>query len=242
MTLLSGETEVFAGADSDACVVVSLAKRRPRLTPDRREALAQSTMSTFADLTRAGWVLSTRQMFTGADEGPWVYATGFAHDVDIVGVLEAPTKDAALNGIDAIEGAGWAELFTTEWLTGPREFVPAPSPVATDVGRDWGFVALWEWNDAWQQATAAQRREYDIECDVAFTADLDAGINIAGRHRLDWASPWHHLGLWESATFTAIDAAMREHERVADFKYTTSRHYIGRRVPLTQALGGAEYV
>jgi hypothetical protein len=241
MTLLTGETEVFAGADGQACVVVSLARGRPALDHDRRAPLTASIVDACGALSRAGWVMSTHQLFTGVEEGPWVYSTGFAHDIDIVGVFEAPSKSAALAGIDAIEDAGWAEMFVSEWLTGPREFAPAPSPANTPMDRDWGFVALWKWNDAWQRASKAQRAEYDIECDVAFAADLGAGINIAGRHRLDWASPWHHLGVWESPTYAAIDTAMCEHERVADFKFTTSRHYIGRRVPLIQALGGAPH-
>jgi hypothetical protein len=176
-------------------------------------------------------------MFTGSADGAWVYATGFAHDADIVGAFEAPSVGAALAGTVSLESAGWAELFTTEWLIGPREFAPVPSQSQIGSDSSWGFLALWQWNDAWQQATQAQRREYDAECDVAFTADLNAGINIAGRHRLDWATGWHHLGMWESSSFTAVDAAMREHERVADFKFTTSRHYIGRRVRLADVLG-----
>jgi len=34
----------------------------------------------------------------------------------------------------------------------------------------WGFLALWEWNDAWTAATRAERRAYDEQCDVAFRA------------------------------------------------------------------------
>ncbi len=103
-------------------------------------------------------------------------------------------------------------------------------------GREWGFLALWEWNDAWAAATAAQRREYDAECDVAFAGDVALDIAIAGRHRLDWASSWHHLGIWEAPSIAAIDAAMRGHEHAADFKFTTSRHFIGRRRPLADLI------
>ena len=238
MTLLTGETEVFTGAGGDTCAVVSLARRRPGTSSRRREVLATSILAATNALADAGWVLSMREMFTSVHEGPWVYSTGFAHDVDVVSAFEAPSKAAALEGIGRLEDAGWGEFFVTDWLTGPREFAPAPSSSESGPDRDWGFMALWRWNDAWQQATPAERAEYDIECDVAFAADLEAGINIAGRHRLDWATEWHHLGLWESPSFEAVDKAMHHHERVADFKFTTSRHYIGRRVPLTQVLKG----
>ena len=101
-------------------------------------------------------------------------------------------------------------------------------------GRDhsWGFLALWEWNDAWSAATKAERRAYDEECDVAFKGDVALGINIAGRHRLDWASRWHHAGLWEAPSLGSVDLAMQGHEAAADFKFTTSRHYVGRLRPL----------
>jgi hypothetical protein len=96
----------------------------------------------------------------------------------------------------------------------------------------WGFLALWEWNDAWSAATKAERRAYDEECDVAFKGDVALGINIAGRHRLDWASRWHHAGLWEASSLGSVDLAMQGHEAAADFKFTTSRHYVGRLRPL----------
>jgi len=143
---------------------------------------------------------------------------------------------AALNGSVALESAGWARLFHTEWLIGPRDFAPPATAQAAQHG--WGFLALWEWNDAWQAATADQRREYDADCDIAFAADLRAGVTIAGRHRLDWASSWHHLGVWEVADPAQLNEAMLEHERVADFKFTTSRHYIGRKRPIAELMEG----
>ena len=87
-------------------------------------------------------------------------------------------------------------------------------------------------NDAWSAATKAERRTYDEECDVAFKGDAALGINIAGRHRLDWASRWHHAGLWEAPSLNSVDIAMQGHEAAADFKFTTSRHYVGRLRPL----------
>ncbi len=167
---------------------------------------------------------------------PTAYDTGFAHDAAFGGMFEAPSIAAAMAGTIALEQAGWGRLFATEWLLGPREFA-AVHGAQTTADRPWGFLALWEWNDAWSAATPAERREYDAECDVAFASDLASGIDIAGRHRLDWSSRWHHLGAWEAESADSIDRAMREHERAADFKFTTSRHYIGRRSPLLALIG-----
>jgi hypothetical protein len=66
------------------------------------------------------------------------------------------------------------------------------------------------------------------ESDVAFKGDIARGINIAGRHRLDWASRWHHAGLWEAPSLGSVDIAMQGHEAAVDFKFTTWRHYVGR--------------
>lgn len=117
----------------------------------------------------------------------------------------------------------------------PREFASVRGAAVPDA-RDWGFLALWEWNDAWCAASQERRTEYDAECDVAFQGDLALGIDIAGRHRLDWAHRWHHLGIWHAPSLEAINRAMAGHERAADFRFTTSRHYVGRIVPLVDLL------
>jgi hypothetical protein len=236
MTLLSPETNVFAGASDGRCVVIFLAAGRPRSAAGNHGDRAASVLSACEELANEGWLLSAREMFTGDKDGPYVYETGFAHDVDIAGVFEAPTLPSALTGISHLESAGWESLYKTQWLIGPREFAPVRGS-ADGMEPSWGFLALWQWNDAWQQASSDSRREYDEECDRAFSADLKSGINIAGRHRLDWASQWDHLGLWEATNLDVISDAMREHERVADFKYTTSRHYIGKRARLATVLG-----
>jgi hypothetical protein len=239
VTLLTAETEVFRAGDTSTCGVVFLARRRACLAADNRESARHRLAEELRSLSTAGWVLSARAMFGSQDSQAWAYDSGFAHDVDVVGVFDAPSTSAALAGIAALESAGWAELFSTEWIVGPREFMPVMSGQRGSAST-WGFLALWEWNDAWQAATPEERQEYDRECDVAFQADLASGINIAGRHRLDWASSWHHLGVWESDDLRTIDTAMREHERVADFKFTTSRHFIGRRRPLLDLLGATD--
>lgn len=237
MTSVAAPTDVFSEEVRDACAVVFIANVRRRIRSQRQEKLVEQLAHTLDELGNAGWSLSARQMWTDESDGPWAYATGFAHDTDIVGVFEAPTIAVALEGIDTLEDAGWSEMLTTEWILGPRDFAPVPSPGMSSHGAVWGFVALWQWNDAWQRASAADRRGYDADCDVAFADDIDAGISIAGRHRLDHVSAWHQLGVWESPTFAAVQTAMDEHERVADFKFTTSRHYIGRRARLVELLG-----
>jgi hypothetical protein len=233
MTLLTEATDVFAAAERNGhCIVAFIAKRQPQANgPSAREQSLRLT-----DLLRAlqaeGWLMSVRAMFepNGAAEAS-AFDCGFAHDVDMMGAFEAPSLAAALAGTVRLERAGWARLFATEWLLGPREFSPVRGR-GERTDHSWGFLALWEWNDAWSAATKAERRAYDEECDVAFSGDLALGINIAGRHRLDWASRWHHAGLWEAPSLASIDFAMRGHEAAADFKFTTSRHYVGRLRPL----------
>ena len=243
MTLLTEATEVFAPADTGGRWVVAFLVRRQKVAAGAFGAREQAAI---ADVLRAfaqeGWRLSVRAMFDpslGAEAA--AYDTGFAHAVDFAGAFEAPSLAAGLAGTIRLERAGWSRRFATEWLLGPREFATVGADAAAS-GHDWGFLALWEWNDAWAAATAQQRRDYDQDCDVAFAGDLALGIAIAGRHRLDWASSWHHLGVWEAASPAVIDAAMRGHERADDFRFTTSRHLIGRRRTLADLIaadGGA---
>lgn len=243
MTLLTNPTDVFAAADTTAsCVVAFFARRQPLPTG----AFGQRERNAIANVLRAlhakDWKLSVRAMFDpAADPEPAAFETGFAHAADIAGAFEAPSIATALEGTVQLEQAGWSRRFATEWLLGPREFATVGGD-GDGTGHPWGFLALWEWNDAWAAATPAERRAYDAECDAAFAGDLALDIAIAGRHRLDWASSWHHLGIWETPSLAAIDKAMRGHERAADFKFTTSRHLIGRRRPLAELLaldGGA---
>lgn len=234
MTLLSGETDVFSEAGDGRCAVAFLARRRYPSRTVGDEAVA-GVMSSLSRLAEEGWRLSVAEMF-GRSAHPSAYDTGAAHDVDLAGVFEAPDTASALTGSVTLEAAGWDRLFSTEWLIGPREFEPVTGSDAAPEAHRWGFLAFWEWNDAWQAATPQQRHEYDLECDVAFDTDLRTGINIAGRHRLDWAGGWHHLGVWEVPAFPVVEEAMRVHERVADFKFTTSRHYAGRLTSIADFL------
>ncbi len=244
MTLLTGETEVFSSQPvaSSRCVLAFLAKRHA----DGGETLYHAQdhrrlMVLFEQLQREGWLLSFRSMFTPDEASPAVAMDcGFAHPWDIAGAFEAPTLTAAITGSVRIEQAGWARLFVTEWLIGPREFATV-NGTGPNIDRQWGFMAFWEWNDAWCEATPAQRQEYDLECDVAFKGDLALNVNIAGRHRLDWAHGWHHLGIWEIAAPEVADSAITGHEEAADFMFTTSRHVIGKLRPLAELLSPATH-
>ncbi|MFE2378752.1 hypothetical protein [Streptomyces sp. NPDC059398] len=248
MSLLSEETDVFEAAPGQRCAVMFLARwRTPRPADPGR--IADALGEECAALQEDGWRLSVDRILAGdvAETGdggqqspvgdvPTVYEAGFSHDVDIVGMFEAPSPTAALAGTVRLERAGWDRALRTEWLLGPREFLPVAGSASSPERDRWAFFALWKWNSAWQAATAQERRAYDLECDVAFASDVRGGAAIAGRHRLDGASQWDHIGVWRVPGVEMVDAAMREHARVADFKFTTSRHYIGRRTPLDDAL------
>jgi hypothetical protein len=233
VTLLTEATEVFAAAEpSGRCLVAFIAKRQPLARGLFGREQSRRIKDLLQTLKAEGWVTSIRAMFEpDATAEASVFDVGFAHDADMVGAFEAPSLSAALAGTVRLERAGWACRFGTEWLLGPREFSPVQGR-GERMDRSWGFLALWEWNDAWSAATKAERHAYDEECDVAFNGDLELGINIAGRHRLDWASRWHHAGLWEAPSLGSVDLAMQGHEAAADFKFTTSRHYVGRLRPL----------
>ena len=236
MSALTGDTEVFThGEASGRCVVMFLSRRQDEWRRHCSDATAASLADTLTALGAEGWRLSIRGMFDPRDSKPTALDTGFAHDVDMAGVFEAPSLTAAVAGTVRLERAGWERYFATEWLIGPREFATVNGAGGAH-SRPWGFLALWEWNDAWAAATPATRAEYDLECDVAFKGDLALGINIAGRHRLDWAHSWHHLGAWEAASPEAIDKAITGHEHARDFMFTTSRHLVGPVRPITHFL------
>lgn len=196
--------------------------------------LGTSVRAVLELLEAEGWQLSVQEMLSGHAGSAQGYDISASSKMDLAGLFDAPSVGDALSGIDRLERAGWGELLATRWLIGPREFSPVGS---AHPDASWGFVALWQWNDAWCEATLDERLAYDAECDVAFRADLEAGIAISGRHRVDLTSPWHQLAVWDAPSFQAVAEAMAEHERVADFKFTTSRHFVGQRRPLAELLG-----
>ncbi|WP_319567576.1 hypothetical protein [Cohaesibacter marisflavi] len=234
MSALTGDTDVFTaeGADRARACVLFLATRQDDL-PGIYDASHEAAINGVLDeLVAEGWIVSQRCVFDPeAPNVPMGIDTGFTHSHDLAGVFEAPSLDAALAGTVRLEKAGWVRAFKTEWLIGLREFSPVFGKGAHS-DHEWAFLALWEWNDQWCEATVAERNDYDLECDEAFKGDLDHEVNISGRMRFDIAHHWHHLGYWEIAGPDVADSAIRGHERVADFKFTTSRHIVGRIRPL----------
>ncbi len=229
-------TDIFDVDAVEESVVLMLCRRRHQIRGATARRAADSVVAALDTLRGEGWSTSVAEMF--GDNGPAeVYETGFAHDIDVILAFEAPTMPAAYGGVDRLERAGWSRLFRTEWIIGRREFKPVPSTKGRDAAAPWNMFALWEWNDAWQAATPEERREYDLDCDRAFRSDIDSGVSIAGRHRLDAQSTWHHLGLWEAPTFDHITKGIAVHEEVADLMFTTSRHYVGRRRPAADYFG-----
>lgn len=239
MTSLTGDTDVFSTADTGASPKASLmfvAYRQDQLPDVYTELHRQAIAAVLDELATEGWTLALRKVFDpDAPNTPMGIDTGFAHEHDMAGVFEAPSLEAALAGTVRLEKAGWARAFRTEWMMGVKEFAPVLGRGAR-TNQEWVFLALWEWNDQWSEASPQERTEYDLECDIAFKGDLDHGVNIAGRHRMDWSHHWHHLGAWEIGDPDIADSAIRGHETVADFKFTTSRHIVGRLTPLIELI------
>lgn len=194
-----------------------------------RRALVRGITPELARLERAGWRMSAPAITGHGAAGASVYRAGAFHDVDLFGLFEAPSLNEALDGIGALEAAGWGRLAATEWLVGPRDLPPTP---VTERGEaTLGFLALWNWNDAWHAATPQERRAYDAECDVAFAADTRLGADQVGRFATSLTSGWDHVSLWELADAETLAVSMGYHERARDFMFTTSSHYIGRAIP-----------
>lgn len=236
MSLIPGTTSVLsADRGGSACALIFLARTKPASSRAYGQSHASEITKVLHELASEGWLLSVRQMLDPSEQEASVFDTGFAHDIDFSGVFEAPSTSAALEGSVRLEQAGWNRRFSTEWMVGPRELATVKG-VGDPIERPWGFVAFWEWNDARTAATPDERRKNDADCDIAFQADLDANINMTGRHRMDWMHSWQHMSVWEAASPELVDHAMYLHERVLDFRFTTSRHYLGKRRPLADFL------
>ncbi len=187
----------------------------------------------FAHLGGERWAPS---LFDGPGGAPWrplVYDTSAFSDVDAIVCVETTDLARAIAGVDRLEATSWSECFETEWIFGRREFEPiGPLDPAAPVG----FIALWQWTDEWAAMSPAARREYDDQCDIAFAEDINLGIAISGRHRCDLNSTWHHFAIWHAADIEKVNLAMANHEAVADFRLTLSRHFIGSITPFEEFL------
>ena len=116
----------------------------------------------------------------------------------------------------------------TQWIVGPRDLPPSLGEGPFERGL--GFLALWDWNDAWHSATPEERAVYDRDCDVAFAYDVELGIDIFGRFDTAGTSDWDHAALWEVPDLLTLTEAMHGHEIQDDFMFTTSYHLIGRPI------------
>jgi hypothetical protein len=90
MTLLTEATDVFAAAvTSGRCLVAFAAKRQPLASGVFGDDQARRLKACLQTLQAEGWMMSVRAMFEPDAPGePYVFDTGFAHDVDIVGAFE----------------------------------------------------------------------------------------------------------------------------------------------------------
>jgi hypothetical protein len=199
-----------------------------RLSPAAPAGALGAVERRAARLAAEGWTVDPHAApgRPGAGRARCYRASAFqAHDV--FGVFEAPGLEAAHRGISALCEDGWGRLFDeTMWLVGPRDMFPVAGagPHAGAVG----FLALWDWNDAWHAADPEERRVYDADCDVAFHFDVDLGIDLFGRFRTSGESGWDHAALWECPDLSALTRAMGAHEAQRDFMFTTSSHFVGR--------------
>lgn len=207
---------------------------RSDLSPSAPAGLVDELGHTLDRLTGDAWRTSPHQTMGRNDTlHNRVYFSSPYQNIDAFGVFEASDSRTAHLGITRLQAAGWAELFSsTEWLVGPRDLPPDPGRGPHQEG--FGFLALWDWNDEWHQASPTERAEYDEECDVAFRYDVSLGIDLFGRFACHAEGGWDHAALWEVPDLTALTAAMGAHETQRDFMFTTSSHYIGRPIPFAR--------
>jgi hypothetical protein len=204
--------------------VVFIARLGSPVDPEAVEAVERRA----SRLATEGWVLDPHAAVGRPVAGsPRCYRAAAFQACDVFGLFEAPGIGAAHEGISLLAGAGWGRVFEeTMWLVGPRDLSPVPGagphPGAI------GFLALWDWNDAWHAADPEKRRSYDAGCDVAFDFDVDLGIDLFGRFRTSGESGWDHAALWECPDLPSLTRAMGAHEAQRDFMFTTSSHFIGR--------------
>lgn len=204
--------------------VVFLARLSPGASVEAVESVERHAGCLVAD----GWSLDPHGPAGRSTPGrARCYRASAFQACDVFGLFEAPAIDAAHEGISRLCGAGWGRVFEeTMWLVGPRDLPPAPGAGPHEAAI--GFLALWDWNDAWHAAGPDQRRSYDAECDVAFDFDVALGIDLFGRFRTSGQGGWDHAALWECPDLATLTRAMGAHEAQRDFMFTTSSHFIGR--------------
>jgi hypothetical protein len=198
-----------------------------------RVSIGSRIADVLLQLRKSDWRLGVDEMLGRSADGFPCFDASWAGQQLVFGILEAPTLPVALSGIDTLDDAGWRRLFRTGWIVGLRDLPPVEGERSIRTESSIGFLALWNWNDAWHLAQPSERLDYDRECDEAFEFDRRIGIDMSGRHRSAWASEWDHFSVWEAETLEAVDQAMKEHERVRDFMFTTSQHVIGRKLDLS---------
>jgi hypothetical protein len=181
-----------------------------------------------------GWLLDPQHIAGRVEVGtPTIYWSEPFQNVAAFGLFEAPSLDEAHHGISQLMTAGWGQTFgRTQWIVGPRDLPPSLGKGPFKQGL--GFLALWDWNDAWHAATPSERAVYDRDCDVAFAYDVELGIDIFGRFDTAATSDWDHAALWEVPDMRTMTEAMHGHEIQDDFMFTTSHHLIGRPIALNR--------
>ena len=198
----------------------------------RFPATARHLSRTLEGLGDAGWLLDP-QHIAGRRQAntPTIYWSEPFHEAAAFGLFEAPSLDEAHCGITELMEAGWGQMFErTQWIVGPRDIPPSLGDGPFDQGL--GFLALWDWNDAWHRASTDERAAYDRDCDVAFEYDVELGCDIFGRFDVGATSDWDHAALWEMPNLLTLTRAMHGHEIQDDFMFTTSYHLIGRPIAL----------
>ena len=188
----------------------------------------------FGRLADEGWLLDP-QHIAGRRKSrtPTIYWSEPFQETAAFGLFEAPGPRAAHQQISRLVKAGWGRMFgRTKWIVGARDLPPALGDGPFDQGL--GFLALWDWNDAWHAATPEERAVYDRDCDAAFEYDVELGIDIFGRFDASAASDWDHAALWEVPDLPTLAEAMHGHEIQDDFMFTTSYHLIGRPIAFDQ--------
>ena len=197
-----------------------------------RLPVAPRLAGVLSGLADGGWVLDPQQIAGRVEAGtPTVYWSEPFQPVAAFGLFEAPGVEEAHRGITTLMEAGWGRTFErTQWIVGPRDLPPSLGEGPFDQGL--GFLALWDWNNAWHEASPAERAVYDADCDVAFAYDVELGIDIFGRFDVSGTSDWDHAALWDVPDLPTLTEAMHGHEIQDDFMFTTSHHLIGRPIAL----------